>query len=172
MFHRAFMPNGDEPAVLGREMRAETRAFAIQSGLKPSHIGFTCSLQPKSAHLVGQNSKLGQGTILLEAWKIREGEVAAKLLIAFDALVIGNEIAAAIEDQPVTIDLEPARMVGGMTMQKVASPGIDQRMGERALLLVDAVAPIRAPMNGRDHDIAWPAERNNAPGNLACGRKR
>ena len=111
MLRRAFLPNGDQPAVLDREMRAEARAFAIQSGLKPSHIGFTCSLQPKSAHLVGQNSKLGQRPVLLEAWKVREGEVAAKLLIAFNALVIGNEIAAAIEDQPAAIDLEPARMV-------------------------------------------------------------
>ena len=45
--------------VLGREMCVETRALAIQRGLKPSHIGLSCSLQPKSAHLVGQNSKLG-----------------------------------------------------------------------------------------------------------------
>ena len=71
LFHRAFVPNGDEPAVFGREMCAETRALTIQRGLKPSHIGFICSLQPKSAHLVGQNSKLGQGTVLLEARKIR-----------------------------------------------------------------------------------------------------
>ena len=115
---------------LADDLHAKARTFAIERGLKPIGIGMSRSLQSELPGLIGHEGQLRKSTAPFTSSQIHEGKIAAILLIAGDALVVGNEIAAAIEDQPLPVDLEGARMVRGMAVEKIAGACIDESMSE------------------------------------------
>ena len=46
--------------------------------------------------------------------KVQRAQIVTELFVAADALVVVDGIAAAIQDQPLPVDLDRAGMVGGM----------------------------------------------------------
>ena len=61
-------------------------------------------------------------------------ELAAERLVAADPLVVVQEVAAAVEDQLVAVDLDPLGVVRGVAVHDV-DPGVDRaraRSGARA----------------------------------------
>ena len=47
---------------------------------------------------------------------------------------------------------------------------IDEHMSELPLLLWDVISPIGPPVDRDDHEIAWPAECRDLPGDPPCTR--
>ena len=71
--------------------------------------------------------------------------------MARDALVVVDEVAAAVEDQLAAAPLDAFRMVRRVAVQHVDPARINQPVRELLLLDRNAIAPVAAPVN-RDHD--------------------
>lgn len=69
-------------------------------------------MQSELPGMIRHEGQLRKSTTPFTSSQIHEGKIAPILLPAGDALVVGNEIPAAVEDQPLPVDLEGARMMG------------------------------------------------------------
>src|SRR5438105_3937571 len=76
-------------------------------------------------------------------------------LRAADALVVVDEIAAPVEDQPAPVELQGARVVRGVPVDDVHA-AVDERMGEGDLLAGDRIAPVGPPVDRGHRHIARP----------------
>ena len=156
----AFSPsltgNGDELAVLGGDMRAEASALAIQRRLEPIHIGAMArALQPKPMHLVGHKRELGQGAVVLKTGQVRDRKIATILLVTFNALVVADEIAAAIEDRPVAIDLDPRGWWEEWPWRRSQAPA-SIRAWANLRCSCRRGSPNSCPNGWRDDEVTWP----------------
>lgn len=57
------------------------------------------------------------------------------------------------------MDLDRFRVMGGMTINEVDSRDVDQLAGKAPLLARDLVAPVLAPVNRQDSQVAGPLDR-------------
>jgi hypothetical protein len=73
-------------------------------------------------------------------------QVVAVLLVPGDALVVIDQVAAAIQDQPAPVDLDWQRMMRRVPAYQMDS-GTDQTLREREVLGRHVVAPVRPPMD-------------------------
>ena len=73
--------------------------------------------------------------------------VAAILFVSADAFIIIEEVAAAIENEPLVVDLDGLGMMRRMAMNDRYIRPVDEGAAE-ALLLGGFAAPIRSPTKG------------------------
>ena len=99
----------------------EAGAFPVENGAEPTRIGRRGALHAKMLH-PGRDELEPQEPPApgLQLWQVHEPELAPELLVAADAFVVVDEIAAAVEDEPVPVDFDRLRMMG---------VGVGYRMG-------------------------------------------
>ena len=83
--------------------------------------------------------------------KIHQGEIVTIVFVALNALVIVQKIAAAVEDQPIAVDLDPLGMMRGMAVNDRNISALDKAMGKVPLPFRNVITPIRSLMN-RDNN--------------------
>jgi hypothetical protein len=84
----------------------EGRALAIEGVAHPAHVLGRRVLEAEPAQAEHSKAQLEQAAApRLEARQVHDREVVAELLVAGDALVVGEEVAAAVEDRPLAVDL-------------------------------------------------------------------
>src|SRR5690606_41926434 len=81
-------------------------------------------------------------------------EVRSIRLVAYQACVVRDEVDATVEDRLVAGDLDGRRMMGRVAVHAVRAARVDQRVGERTLAVRNREAPVAAPVDGRDDDVA------------------
>src|SRR5206468_2966169 len=91
----------------------------------------------------------------VHAREIHQAQIRPVSLLATDALVVIQEVAAAIEDQPIPVDFHALDVMGRMAMNDVHTGPVDQAVGEVDLLLRDAKTPVASPMDREDHDVPF-----------------
>src|SRR5664279_3670313 len=137
--------------------RAERRAFAIERPAHPLDIGSRCWNKlktPDLKHREFETRKMsGQG---IETGEIHHGEIAAKFLVAANALIVIQEVAASVEDQSILVYFDGFRVVRGMAVDKRNIGLIDEAARKSSLLFWNLISPICSPMNRCNDQIAWP----------------
>jgi hypothetical protein len=123
----------------------------------PLDIGSRCGNKLKTPDLkhreFATRKTSGQG---LETGEIHRGEIAAKFLVAANALIVVQEVAASVEDQSILVAFDGLRVVRGMAVDKRNIGPIDEGARKSSLLFRTLISPICSPMNGCNHQIAWP----------------
>jgi hypothetical protein len=133
--------------LLSLQPQTEFPYLAAERRLEPERVPAVRSVEAKVPNLHGhqpQTLQASRGRI--QSGEVQEGEVATKGFVAADALVVVQEIAAAVEDELVPIYLEAHRVVRGVAVHDVHSRGIDEHVGKGTLPGWDAVAPVAAPV--------------------------
>jgi hypothetical protein len=74
------------------------------------------ALETEFPDLKRDHLERGKGACRLEVDKVHQGQVVTKLVIAPDALVVVQEIAAAIENKPIAVDLNGFPMMRRMAV--------------------------------------------------------
>src|SRR5262245_2301855 len=137
--------------ALQLRLRAEGLSEAVQKITKPLRVLRRCAVQPESPdshryHLHVQQPALPR----IYFHQIHKRQVAAELLIAGNPLIVGQEIAAPVKDQSLSIDFDGLHVVRGVAVND-RDAFINEPMREADLLIRNAVAPIAAPMD-RSHN--------------------
>jgi hypothetical protein len=81
--------------------------------------------------------------------------------VAADALVVVDEVAAAVEDELPVVHLDRPGMVRGVAVHDVHA-AVDETVGERALVPRHVVPPVAAPVDGDDDEVARAPSRPDA----------
>ena len=92
--------------------------------------------------------------------KVHERKIVPEpeLLVTADALVVIDQVAAAVADELAAIDLDCLRVVGRMTVDEIDPRFSDEIVCQGALLVGDVVAPVAAPMYRDKDNIAGPLD--------------
>src|SRR5262247_4439153 len=94
-------------AVIALQLRpgVERRAELVQKITKPLRVFGRGAVQPEPPDLHGDQSRFQQSALpRVYIHQVHERQVAAELLIATDALIVAQEISAAIEDQSLPVN--------------------------------------------------------------------
>src|SRR5574341_23514 len=77
-----------------------------------------------------------------------------RLVVPFDLIdsVIVDEVAGAVEDRPALMNFNPLEHVAGVSEHDVR-PAFHQGMSKGYMFRFRAVAPVRPPMGGNDHEV-------------------
>ena len=81
--------------------------------------------------------------------EVHEHEIAAIGLVVLDALVVVEEVAAAVEDRLAAIDLDRLGVMRGMAVDDVDTGLVDEAVRERASLVRDLRSPSSVPNAAR-----------------------
>jgi hypothetical protein len=68
------------------------------------------------------------------------------VLVAVDTLVVGDQVAARVEDEAPFVGLDTKGVVGGVLVDDVGTGPVDQRPSEALMLGQDLLPPVRAPV--------------------------
>src|SRR5262249_27413597 len=121
----------------------EPPAFAIEGLLQPFNVPARRSRQPEIADLERNDFEAGNGRAhCIDAGKVHQSQVASIFFVAADTLIVVQEIAAAIKDEPVTINLDALWMMRRVTVYDGHASVVDERMRKSLLGIRNLVAPI------------------------------
>lgn len=121
-------------------------AFLIESISQPHHILSRRAVQPELPDPKRRQFQFDELSARCRmTGQVHHREIVTKRLVISDALVIVEEVAAAIEDGFSSIDLNSFCVVGGMTVNDVEARIVDQAMREMSFLVRHRVAPIITP---------------------------
>src|SRR5260370_11016589 len=126
--------------------RSQTNADSTKPICNPRHIPRGCPIQPHLSdphRYHAESDQIAAGRI--EGREVHEHEVTPVLLMPTDSFVVIDEVAAAIKDQPVSIDLDRTRMMGRVAVDDV-NAAVDQPVGKLDALATHFRSPLRAPM--------------------------
>src|SRR5215472_18345646 len=111
-------------------------------------------VQPHLPDLHGHHAQAGQFPRAGQyRGEVQQPQVVPVLLVAADALVVVDAIAAAVEDELAPVDLDRAGMVRGVAVDQVDA-AVDEPAGEADLVTVHAIPPVGSPVDGHDRDVA------------------
>src|SRR5947208_3628706 len=82
----------------------------------------------------------------IQGREVERAQVVPVVLVAGDALVVVDEVAAPVEDELPRVHLQGARMVRGVAVDEVHA-GVDQGVRTGGLGAGDEVAPVGAPVD-------------------------
>ena len=148
--------------MLDLDEAAESVADAAERVSEPVHAPFVDAAHLEPSHLHrhhGQAREPARGEF--ERREIHEPEVAAIPAMAGDALVVVDEIAAAVENEPVTIHLDGADVMRRVPVDEIDTT-FDQPMGKLDKVLRDIESPVGAPVNRNHRDVARLLHGGNA----------
>lgn len=111
--------------------------WLIRSSTARSHPAFSVEARHSRICLacIGHHVRAARVPVsaVTEAKYNRQAQIWPELLVAADALVIVDRIAAAIQDQPARVDLDRAG-VGARSGRGSRRPGVDEPVGEADLV--------------------------------------
>jgi hypothetical protein len=81
-------------------------------------------------------------------------KIASISLVARDAFVVVQEVAAPVENGPPSVDFDCLRMMRGVAVDHIDAGHIDELVSQGDLLLFDLVAPVVTPVNGSHDDVS------------------
>lgn len=112
-----------------------------------------------------------QPPVRFQRREVHEPQVVPEFRVGLDPLVVVEQVAAAVEDQPPPVDLDRLGVVRGMPPDDVRPARVDEAAGEGGLLGGELVAPVRAPMERDDEHVAGPLEAAQPAAELLEGRR-
>src|SRR5271165_550033 len=134
--------------VVQRYVGAEPRAFAVQNAGQPGCVLSTCAVQPEPADLERREFEVDKPAARdIQPRKVQQSKFATKLLVPDNALVVVDEIAAAVKDRSVAIDFDRFGMMRRMTMDHRKAGNVDQPMRETNLAAAYLITPIPTPVD-------------------------
>ena len=96
---------------------SEAATLSVQSLQYPSSIGRRGGVEAHSTNLQRHHLESSEHSVGgADCREVHEHEVVAEFFVAADALVVVDEVAAAIEDRPVAIDFDGFEVMRGMTV--------------------------------------------------------
>ena len=75
------------------------------------------NLQPEICEFAGATANL---------WQVHDRQIVAELLVARDAFIVVQEVAATVKDRLAAVDLDALGMVGRMAMDDIEACPVDQ----------------------------------------------
>jgi hypothetical protein len=130
-------------------------------GLVQPHLAGLHRGHPQRGELAGAGVK---------GREVEQAQVGPAGLVAGDALVVIDAVAAAVQDELAAVHLDRARVVAGVAVDEVDA-AVDQPAGEAHLIRVEAVSPVRSPVDGDDGDVAGPPGRLHLADDVIGGRR-
>jgi len=125
---------------------------------QPPGIGRCGPIQPHLSDLHRCHAELDQiAAGRIQCREVHENEVVPILLVPTDALVVIDQVPAAVEDEPVPIDLDWTRMMGRVAVDDVHA-AVDQPVCKPDVLARYGVSPIAAPMDRGNGDVLAPLD--------------
>ena len=138
-----------------RSMRDPKRRLALCSALLSHRASGSVAWRSRICRACsGTILSAVEATIGVEVDEVEQPQVGAEPLVAGDALVVVDQVATAVEHQPLAVDLDRTGVVRGMPVHDVHA-AVDQPVGEEDLGARDGVPPVRAPVDGHDRDVSW-----------------
>ena len=125
----ASLPAQEEASVIARlDRRSELQADAGEPVSQPPGILGRGPVQSQLSQLHRRHAQVAQlPADRVEGREIHEREVGPVLLVPEDPLVVVDEVAAAVEDKPVAIDLDRARMMRRVPVDASTPPSTSRR---------------------------------------------
>src|SRR5437764_4926468 len=99
----------DESIVLQREF--QPARLARQQATQPLRLVVRRALEAEVLHPQRRKEHRLERARLGQRWQIEERQLGPKLLVAADSLVVVDQIARAVEDQPSAIEIEALRIM-------------------------------------------------------------
>src|SRR6266849_2995654 len=101
-------PDGRKRTIaLARHVRSEPCTFAVEHRLQPCRLGCRGAIQPEILHSERPHRQRHQATAGdRELRQIEQSKVVSVLLVSGDPLIIRDEVATAVENEPAPIDLD------------------------------------------------------------------
>src|SRR5262249_32251565 len=87
--------------------------------------------------------------------EVQQPQVVSVEVVTADPLVVVDEVAAAVKDEPLAVDLDRAGVMRRVAVDEVG-PGVDELLRQPDLVHGDLVPPIGSPVNGDYDDVAAP----------------
>ena len=84
--------------------------------------------------------------------EVQQPQIIPEALVAADAFVIVDAIAAAVEDEPAPVDLDRAGVMRGVAVDQVDT-AVDQPSGEADLVVIHVISPVGAPVDGHHGNV-------------------
>ena len=104
------------------------------------------AVQPHLACLKWCHSKTDKITgCRMEPRKIEQTKIITVFLVATDPLVVVNQVATAVQDQLLAVDLQWPGMMGRVPVHKINTT-LDEAVREADLLRVNPIPPVRSPV--------------------------
>src|SRR5947207_2041897 len=139
---------------LQRRLSSEWRAEVFKDIAKPGGIAGRCLLQAKAPHLQGDEPRRPELTIArLDIHQIHQRQITPKFFVTADAFVVGQKVTAAVEKELALVNLHPFHVMRGMRVHE-RDTFVDQTVSERDLFPRNFVAPIAAPVDRGNEQIA------------------
>lgn len=91
--------------------------------------------------------KRGKGPRRGDISEVHQHQVPAKFLVTADPFVVIEEITAAIENEPIAVNVDGPRMMRRMAVDDRNVGPVNERMGKTPLCVRDFVTPICSPMH-------------------------
>lgn len=104
----------------------------------------------KRHHL--QIGELSVGRVKLD--DVHEDEVATIGFVVLDALIVVQEVAAAVKYRLSSINLDRLGVVRGVAVNDVDIGRLDGAAGKGPVAVIDTIAPVFSPMHRNHHDVA------------------
>ena len=134
---------------------SEPQAFPMQRLLHPIDVLPRRAAKPEIPDL--KRDDLERSEISgrrFDICEIHQRQVAAIFFVPADTFIIIEEIAAAIENEPLMVDLDGLRVMRRMAVNDRHIRPVDEGACEELLFGRDFVAPIRSPMKRDNGQIA------------------
>lgn len=123
------------------QSRAKGRGCTVERPLEPSGVVKGSATEAELPKLKRHQLQSFERAARAKLGQVHEDQIAAIFLVTGDSLVIVDEVAAAVEDEPVAIHLNGPRMMRGMAVNNIDSP-LDQSMSEPDMVGRDLVSPV------------------------------
>src|SRR5438874_13555301 len=105
-------------------------------------------LQSETPDLEGDHFQMREDARLrIHREEITQNQLASKLFMSGNALVVVEKITTAVENWLVLVDLDSLGMMRRMAVHDIDRSEIDDFLGENRLLARNFVAPVRTPVN-------------------------
>ena len=138
----------DEPAArIKYDASLELQTFPPERLLHPLGVLPRRAVKPELPDLKRDDLECGEiSGRRFDIHEIHKRQIAAIFFVPADPLIIIEEIAATIENEPLVVDFDGLRMMRGMAMNDRHVRPVDEGACEELLFGGDFVAPIRSPM--------------------------
>ena len=127
---------------------SELLTFPIEYLLDPFNVPPRWNGETKVLDLQrNQFERMEASARRIQVGKIHQGKVVTVALVTTDTFIVVQKIAAAIENETISIDFDRSRMMRRMPVNDRYACFVDEGPGQNFLLMGNVISPIGSPMN-------------------------
>jgi len=120
----------ESTALDRRHARREALAFATERPGQPVRVFLSCSLDPQSTYPGRRHPESHQPSRRrVERHEVEKTELAPIGVMTADRLVVAEKVSAAVQDEPAGMDLDALHVMGGVAVNDVDGPVLDEAAG-------------------------------------------